>query len=236
MVLAVTSGSRSDMAKPICVLATETPITSPNASALTSPGGTFSQLDGDTGADWLIWRSDNAPFTKTQGGHQLAMTVSSGSPTGSTTLNTISFDPADSTGNPASPTSDTRVLNAAVNDYIRYSSIVADQNTRTFHLQGNNAGDGAAGTFLVTATLSDGSVAPQTTTITGTGVFGLKCTFVAQTVCTLQIELKCTASPSGPNLSYFMPQFVWLAIPTPEVKPRGTLKYLLTRGIGGPLA
>jgi hypothetical protein len=142
----------------------------------------------------------------------------------------VAYTSADEIGGSTdSPLTSSNVLNASVNDYIRYPAIIADPQTRTFHWQGaNNNG----GTFLITATLSDGSAGPQTMTL-GTNNCGFSCVFTARTTCTLQIEIKCTASPSGANSSFLFSQFTWIGVPVAAPIPRGANKYFQRLGLYG---
>jgi hypothetical protein len=224
------------VAQPFITLATEASVnpTGVNLSNVTSPGGAWTALQGITGADWLAATGDH----KKEGQNQLAVTYSPGASTSANFFFPMTWVPAAANGEGdaellpviRSGTSNVTIYNGRLGDYIRQPNIIADQKQRKYHFQGSNQN---GGTWVLTATLSDGSYAPQQITLP-VGDFGITCTFTARTVCTLQISVDCTvASGFGVNQAYLYHGCWWLEVPVEAKLPTGYKKFLLARKFGG---
>jgi hypothetical protein len=212
------------MAKPILLFSNEAPSASYDATALTGGAAGGQSLVGTTGADWCLFSSTSSPRMKLEGQRQLVPTkLGAGSTFGFNLLNSISWNPNDEIGGGTdSPQSGVQCINCfASGDGARYSSIQADQQLRVFHWAGKHSADGALGTFVVTATFGDGSVAPVSYVLQNIQTpqqFSLA--FTSKDACALQIDVVCTSGASGGNPQFLWPQFTWLEVPVPAKLPR----------------
>jgi hypothetical protein len=198
-----------------------------NMTALTSEGGVWTHLQGETGADWT-WYRGIFTYSKTEGGNLNTITsfgTGISSP-GTGSILTGTWDVPDENSQATPTNNQTRYFDIATgntNVGIKWVGLAAPHNQRrTFTFIGTN--DPAGGVYTATITLSDGTVSPVSVVMNTTQ--GFTCVYTGGSYdATVDIEIRMTSAATFYTSVLFV-QAAYIALPTPATKPTGWTNYL----------
>lgn len=232
------------MAAPVLTLANMTAdgrsfnlTTLTGGAAVTGEAGGTTMI-GYTEADFLYWGGIADAYRKTQGGEQLMFGTFTAGPAlteGETTYIAATWTAGDAMkgDNVNNSTGSTKAgtfnfASGQINAGLIWGNIIANQKLKvaTFVCYEKPS----SGTYVVTATLGDGSVAPQTLTLPTNGNCWFTCTFRSVVETNLTIEIRRTGAFAD---SFFIPQIMYIGVPTLPARPRGLVRTMLYNGSFG---
>jgi hypothetical protein len=232
------------MTKPVLALSLATASSATlDVSARTSRSGVWSEMDGYSGSDWFMVLQDGQTAQKKQNYGSLKPAVFYDSGAAPSEGNFFSVFPitfgaqdakddfgANDVGanNTVSITSghSYNFASGRTNVGLRYS-FQATCERQFFWFVGVIFG----GTWVVTATMSDGSATTASITLPNSGDAWFTCEFLSLPPgAVVAIELRCTANSGGANIG---PRLAYTTAPVKRVLPTGYRKYLQRNRIEG---